>query len=130
MSDPNPQRDPEQEEISHAAASNNEDVRGGVGGALDPDHPLLARAQRALKKQLESNKQRLDEELRERNIMLNVRRGQRECSSRIWEALQLRAINQAAYIPATQRQLLHLSFLNFYFVPLHPHRMPRANVRA
>lgn len=40
---------------------------------LDPDHPLLARAQRALKQQLERNKLRLDEELRERNIMLNVR---------------------------------------------------------
>jgi len=44
-----------------------------LGGALDPDHPLLARAQRALKKQLESNKLRLDEELREKNILLNVR---------------------------------------------------------
>lgn len=40
---------------------------------MHPDHPLLARAQDALKQQLLSEKQRLQEELREKTIMLNVR---------------------------------------------------------
>lgn len=43
------------------------------GGAMNPDHPLLARAQAALKTQLQGNQQRLQEELREKNIMLDVR---------------------------------------------------------
>lgn len=73
MAEPTSQQELEQE-VNDAAASNLEGTRGGegLGGALDPDHPLLARAQRALKKQLENNKLRLDEELREKNIMLNV----------------------------------------------------------
>jgi hypothetical protein len=44
----------------------------GDDGALRPDHPLLARAQAALKKQLEDSRLRLQEELREKNIQLNV----------------------------------------------------------
>jgi hypothetical protein len=39
---------------------------------MHPDHPLLARAQDALKQQLLSEQQRLQEELREKTIMLNV----------------------------------------------------------
>ncbi len=42
-------------------------------GAMHPEHPLLARAQAALKKQLQSEQLRLQEELREKQIMVNVR---------------------------------------------------------
>ena len=44
---------------------------GGEGG-LHPDHPLLARAQEALKKQLLSNKMRIEGELREKQNALRV----------------------------------------------------------
>ena len=40
---------------------------------LDPDHPLLARAQAALKKQLEETRLDLEEKIREKNEELNVR---------------------------------------------------------
>ena len=42
-------------------------------GAMNPDHPLLARAQTALKQQLMTNKQRLEEELREKKNALQVK---------------------------------------------------------
>ena len=45
---------------------------GGMEG-LDPDHPLLARAQAALKKQLEDTRLDLEEKIREKNEELNVR---------------------------------------------------------
>ncbi len=41
-------------------------------GAMQPDHPLLARAQAALKRQLQAEQLRLQEELREKQIMVNV----------------------------------------------------------
>jgi hypothetical protein len=43
---------------------------GTVG--LPPDHPLLARAQEALKKQLVANKTRLEDELREKQNALKA----------------------------------------------------------
>jgi hypothetical protein len=46
-----------------------------ISGTMRPDHPLLARAQAALKRQLLAEHQRLVEELRERQIMVNVRWG-------------------------------------------------------
>lgn len=46
---------------------------GGDGG-LHPDHPLLARAQEALKKQLLANKMRIEGELREKQNALKVSR--------------------------------------------------------
>ena len=45
---------------------------GGMEG-LDPDHPLLARAQAALKKQLLDTRLDLDEKIREKNEELTVR---------------------------------------------------------
>jgi hypothetical protein len=39
---------------------------------LDPDHPLLQKAQQALKEQLLENKQRVEGELREKNNLLKV----------------------------------------------------------
>ena len=77
MADPlgDPRRSQQAVREDEVAPAEEEASRmGELGGALDPDHPLLARAQRALKRQLEANKLRLDEELREKNIMLNVRR--------------------------------------------------------
>eukprot|EP00798_Chlamydomonas_sp_ICE-L_P001679 gene1679-33074_t len=50
----------------------------GAGGAMNPDHPLLARAQNALKKQLLTNKQRLEEELREKKSSLQAAKQRRE----------------------------------------------------
>lgn len=47
-------------------------------GAMNPDHPLLARAQTALKQQLLTNKQRLEEELREKQNALQVAKQRRE----------------------------------------------------
>ena len=44
---------------------------GGLGG-LAPDHPLLARAQAVLKDQLLSNRQRLEEEVREKKNSVAV----------------------------------------------------------
>lgn len=41
-------------------------------GAMNPDHPLLARAQEALKRQLQANKFRLEEDLREKRNALKV----------------------------------------------------------
>ncbi len=43
------------------------------GGGLHPDHPLLARAQEALKKQLQANKKRLEDEYREKQNELKAR---------------------------------------------------------
>ena len=43
------------------------------GGGLHPDHPLLARAQEALKKQLLANKKRLEDEYREKQNELKAR---------------------------------------------------------
>lgn len=43
-------------------------------GGLHPDHPLLARAQEALKKQLLANKKRIDDEVREKQSELKVRK--------------------------------------------------------
>lgn len=45
---------------------------GGVEG-MDPDHPLLARAQAALKKQLLDTRLVLDEKIREKTAELDVR---------------------------------------------------------
>ncbi len=44
-----------------------------LAGGLPPDHPLLARAQDALKKQLLTNKKRLEDEVREKQNALKVR---------------------------------------------------------
>jgi hypothetical protein len=44
-----------------------------LAGGLHPDHPLLARAQEALKTQLVANKKRLEDELREKHNALKVR---------------------------------------------------------
>ncbi len=52
----------------------------GAGGGMNPDHPLLARAQALLKSQLETNKQRLEEELREKQNALKVSGLGRACS--------------------------------------------------
>lgn len=43
------------------------------GGGMDPDHPLLARAQAALRKQLEDRKRDVEERIREKEAELNVR---------------------------------------------------------
>ena len=40
---------------------------------LDPDHPLLQRAQKALEKQLLATKYRLESEVREKSVALQVR---------------------------------------------------------
>lgn len=47
----------------------------GEQGGLRPDHPLLRRAQEALKVQFEANRTRLQEELREKANALKVREG-------------------------------------------------------
>eukprot|EP00877_Chromochloris_zofingiensis_P014228 jgi/Chrzof1/9059/Cz03g34170.t1 len=47
-------------------------------GFLDPDHPLLQRAQQALKQQLESKKLRVEGELREKQNVLTHAKKQRE----------------------------------------------------
>ena len=44
-----------------------------AGGGMDPDHPLLARAQAALRKQLEDRKRDVEERIREKEAELNVR---------------------------------------------------------
>jgi hypothetical protein len=44
-----------------------------TGGGMDPDHPLLARAQAALRKQLEDRKRDVEERIREKEAELNVR---------------------------------------------------------
>lgn len=49
-------------------------VQLGGDGGLHPDHPLLARAQEALKRQLVANKMRVEGELREKQNALNVSR--------------------------------------------------------
>ena len=43
------------------------------GGDLDPEHPLLARAQLALKKQLLNTQRTIDEKIRARKEHLDVR---------------------------------------------------------
>ena len=48
---------------------------------LDPDHPLLARAQKALSKQLLAIKDRLEAEVREKSIALQV------CQTSTWPCL-------------------------------------------
>ena len=40
---------------------------------MDPDHPLLARAQAALRMQLEDRKRDVEERIREKEAELNVR---------------------------------------------------------
>lgn len=45
----------------------------GSDGAMHPDHPLLARAQAALRKQLLESKLKLEEQLREKAEELKVR---------------------------------------------------------
>ncbi|CAG9461572.1 unnamed protein product [Pedinophyceae sp. YPF-701] len=50
----------------------------GADGAMDPEHPLLARAQAALKSQLKEAEQRLKEELREKSEALRRARKERE----------------------------------------------------
>ena len=60
-----------------ASASAEEDAFDADGvsatGGMDPDHPLLARAQAALKKQLLETKTDLEERIRERAEELDVR---------------------------------------------------------
>ena len=60
-----------------ASASADEDAFDADGvsatGGMDPDHPLLARAQAALKKQLLETKTDLEERIRERAEELDVR---------------------------------------------------------
>ena len=46
---------------------------GDAGAAMDPDHPLLARAQAALKKQLLETQRDLEERIREKSEELDVR---------------------------------------------------------
>ena len=48
-------------------------IMNDANGGLHPDHPLLARAQEALKKQLLANKKRIDDEVREKQNELKVR---------------------------------------------------------
>merc|ERR1712223_1110949 len=55
-----------------AAVSQNELV------VLDPSHPLMARFQTALKKQLSTQKEKLDQELREANDSLRRFKQERE----------------------------------------------------
>ena len=55
-----------------------DDIMNGAEGGLHPDHPLLARAQDALKKQLLANKKRLEDELREKNNAVKVRQEMQE----------------------------------------------------
>ena len=45
---------------------------------LDPSHPLMSRFQNALKKQLSSQKEKLDQELREANESLRRFKQERE----------------------------------------------------
>jgi hypothetical protein len=60
-----------------ASANADEDAFDADGvsatGGMDPDHPLLARAQAALKKQLLETKTDLEERIRERAEELDVR---------------------------------------------------------
>ena len=56
---------------------------------LDPDHPLLARAQKALSKQLLAIKDRLEAEVREKAIALQV------CQTSIWPCLLYASLAEA-----------------------------------
>lgn len=58
-------------------------VAGGLAG-LNPDHPLLQRAQQALKRQLLANKTRLEDELRERSNALKVPMRGRVLACGVW----------------------------------------------
>ena len=49
-----------------------------TGGGMDPDHPLLARAQAALRKQLEDRKRDVEERIREKEAELNKEKKRRE----------------------------------------------------
>ena len=53
--------------------ADNDPLLSGADGGLHPDHPLLARAQEALKKQLLANKKRLEDEFREKQNELKAR---------------------------------------------------------
>jgi|AntAceMinimDraft_5_1070358.scaffolds.fasta_scaffold71224_2 hypothetical protein len=53
--------------------SDDDDEDGSGMGGMDPDHPLLARAQAALKTQLLATRLGLDEKIREKTEELNVR---------------------------------------------------------
>lgn len=53
-------------------------VRLASDGGLHPDHPLLARAQEALKRQLLANKMRIEGELREKENALKMAKSKRE----------------------------------------------------
>ena len=54
------------------------DSLAGVSGMMNPDHPLLQRAQAALKKQLQESKLRVEGELREKTKLLNDAKSKRE----------------------------------------------------
>lgn len=64
--------DPEYDDDEEYGAEGEGEEGGGMEG-MDPDHPLLARAQAALKKQLLDTRLDLDEKIREKNEELNVR---------------------------------------------------------
>lgn len=44
-----------------------------IDGAMNPDHPMLQRAQQALARQLNAKRMRVDGELREKQTALQVR---------------------------------------------------------
>ena len=90
---------------AHSAAM-ADDIMNGADGGLHPDHPLLARAQDALKKQLLANKKRLEDELREKNNAVKVREETREevpalslrpdsaCERRRWLCMQMAKVKR------------------------------------
>ena len=51
----------------------DEFLEGEGSEGMDPNHPLLARAQAALKEQLLNTRQNIEEQLRERKENLKVR---------------------------------------------------------
>lgn len=67
----------DEEYYEEGDVSDEEGEGSGPMEGLDPDHPLLARAQAALKKQLLDARQDLEERIREKTEELNVRRGVR-----------------------------------------------------
>lgn len=54
-------------------AAQQDGVLAALSGAMDPDHPLLQRAQRALKQQLETKHAALRGELKEKQNAMKVR---------------------------------------------------------
>ena len=65
--------DPENPALGQTYEDEVEEEEEDMFDELPPDHPLLARAQAALKSQLEETEQRLKEEFREKTEALKVR---------------------------------------------------------